>query len=124
MQQGAYVQVLKNITSQYPYYTFKILIFTFCKCVKKVLRYKKIKKTIARYENSTNKLVLKSCQTFAENYFIKLIVHKIDTFYVSAVHYAILTYQKNFFVIATIWKLPNCEKLESPKMILYILLWT
>ena len=33
-----------------------------------------------RYENSTINLVLKSCQTFAENYFMKLIFPKICTF--------------------------------------------
>ena len=66
---------------------------------------------MARYENSVVKLILKTCQTFAENYFIKLTFPKIWHFFdVSAGQSAILTEPKE------ICQLINYEKLESPKM--------
>ena len=57
---------------------------------------------MARFENSTFKLVLESCQTFAENYFMNFFFLQICTFYVSG--------GKTQFS-----QLPNYEKLESPK---------
>ena len=57
------------------YYTSKIFIFYFLAMGQQCRRHKKIKNKV-RYENSTIKLVLKSCQTFAKNY--------LTLFYVSA----------------------------------------
>ena len=39
----------------------------------------------SNYKNSIIKLGLKSCQNFAENYFMNLIYPKISTFYVSSI---------------------------------------
>ena len=57
------------------YYTSKIFIFYFLAMGQQCRRHKKIKNKV-RYENSTIKLVLKSCQTFAKNYFMNLIFPK------------------------------------------------
>ena len=79
MQKASYVQVLQNIASQFRFKTIQNHYFyIFWKCTKNAQRHNKKNKTRACYEISTIKLVLKSCQNFAKNYFINFMFLKID----------------------------------------------
>ena len=69
-------------------------------------------------KNSTIKLVLKSCQTFAENIFKTVFSPNLSLFYVSAGQNTFLTYssQQDFIVIKVHLTVTYLPKLESQKM--------
>ena len=119
MRWGSYLQVLQNITSQsplknVPFWTItppSSLFLLFCKCAKYAQRHTKNVK-----QRSDIKKSCKSCQTFAENYFMNLIFPKIGTIVFPQVKTQFLLRQKNFLVIENMRKFPNYEKLEYHKM--------